>query len=36
MGTKRGYATIMGFEAMRMIRKRDRLLLEPGITGEVR
>ena len=31
---KTAYATIKGFEVMRMIRKR--ILLEPGVTGEVR
>ncbi len=29
-------ATIKGFEVMRMIRKRQCLMLEPGTTGEVR
>ncbi len=33
---KTAYATIKGFEVMRMIRKRQCILLEPGITGEVR
>jgi transposase-like protein len=33
---KAAYATITGFEVMRMIRKRQCILLEPGITGEVR
>jgi transposase-like protein len=31
---KTPYATIKGFEVMRMIRKRQ-CLLEPGVTGEV-
>jgi transposase, IS6 family len=30
------YATIKGFEVMRIIRKRQCILLEPGVTGEVR
>ena len=30
------YATIKGFEVMRMIRKGHCLMLEPGIVGEVR
>jgi hypothetical protein len=29
-------ATIKGFEVMRMIRKRQCILLEPGVTDEVR
>jgi transposase, IS6 family len=29
-------ATIKGFEVMRMIRKRQCLMLEPGTAGEVR
>jgi hypothetical protein len=33
---KTAYATIKGFEVMRMIRKRQCILLEPGLTGEVR
>ena len=33
---KRDDPTIKGFEVMRMIRKRQCILLEPGITGEVR
>jgi transposase, IS6 family len=33
---KTAYATIKGFEVMRMLRKRQRILLEPGIAGEVR
>jgi hypothetical protein len=33
---KTAYATIKGFEVMRMIRKRQCILLEPGATGEVR
>jgi hypothetical protein len=33
---KTAYATIKGFEGMRMICKRQCILLEPGITGEVR
>jgi hypothetical protein len=33
---KAPYATIKGFEVMRMIRKRQCILLEPGVTGEVR
>ena len=33
---KTAYATIKGFEVMRMIRKRQCILLESGITGEVR
>jgi hypothetical protein len=33
---KTAYATIKGFEIMRMIRKGQCLLLEPGIAGEVR
>jgi transposase, IS6 family len=32
---KTAYATIKGFEVMRMIRKRQCILLEPGATGEV-
>ena len=32
---KTAYATIKGFEVMRMIRKRQCILAEPGITGEV-
>ena len=32
---KTAYATIKGFEVMRMIRKRQCILLEPGVTGEV-
>jgi transposase, IS6 family len=33
---KTAYATIKGFEVMRMIRRRQCILLEPGVTGEVR
>jgi hypothetical protein len=33
---KPAYATIKGFEVIRMIRKRQCILLEPGVTGEVR
>ena len=33
---KTAYATIKGFEVMRMIRKRQCILLERGVTGEVR
>jgi transposase-like protein len=33
---KTAYATIKGFEVMRMIRKRQYICLEPGVTGEVR
>ena len=33
---KTAYATIKGFEVMRMIRRRHCMLIEPGITGEVR
>jgi hypothetical protein len=33
---KTAYATIKGFEVMRMIRKRQCILLVPGIAGEVR
>jgi IS6 family transposase len=33
---KTAYATIKGFEVMRMIRKRQCILLESGVTGEVR
>ena len=33
---KTAYATIKGFEVMRMIRKRQCILLEPRVTGEVR
>jgi hypothetical protein len=33
---KTAYATIKGFEVLRMIRKRQCILLESGITGEVR
>ena len=33
---KTTYATIKGFEVTRMIRKRQCILLESGITGEVR
>ena len=33
---KTAYATIKGFEVMRMIRRRQCMLIEPGITGEVR
>ena len=33
---KTAYATIKDFEVMRMIRKRQCTLAEPGITGEVR
>ena len=29
-------ATIKGFEVMRMIRRRHCILIEPGVTGEVR
>ena len=31
-----GYATIKGFEVMRMIRKWQCICLEPGVAGEVR
>jgi IS6 family transposase len=34
--TRSAYATIKGFEVMRMIRKRQCICLEPGATGEVR
>ena len=30
------YATIKGFETMRMIRRRHCILCEPGVTGEIR
>ena len=33
---KTAYATIKGFEVMRMIRKRQCILLEHGVMGEVR
>jgi IS6 family transposase len=33
---KTAYATIKGFEVMRLIRKRQCITLLPGITGEVR
>lgn len=33
---KSAYATIKGFEVMRMIRKRQSICLEPGAAGEVR
>jgi hypothetical protein len=34
---KTAYATIKGFEVMRMIRRRRHcILIEPGVTGEVR
>ena len=33
---KTAYATIKGFEVMRMIRKRQCILTELGITGGVR
>ena len=33
---KTAYATIKGFEMMRMIRRRHCILIEPGVTGEVR
>ena len=33
---KTAYATIKGFEVMRMIRRRHCMLIEPGVTGEVR
>ena len=33
---KTAYATIKGFEIMRMIRRRHCILIEPGVTGEVR
>jgi IS6 family transposase len=33
--TRTAYATIKGFEVMRMLRKRQCILLEPGIAGEV-
>ena len=33
---KTAYATIKGFEIMRMIRRRHCMLIEPGVTGEVR
>ena len=33
---KTAYAMIKGFEVMRMIRKRQCICLEPGVTGEVR
>jgi hypothetical protein len=32
---KTAYATIKGFEIMRMIRRRHCILIEPGVTGEV-
>ena len=33
---KTAYATIKGFEMMRMIRRRHCILIEPRVTGEVR
>jgi transposase, IS6 family len=30
------YATIKGVEVMRIIRRRHCMLIEPGVTGEVR
>jgi transposase, IS6 family len=33
---KTACATIKGFEALRMVRKRQCICLEPGVTGEVR
>jgi transposase, IS6 family len=33
---KTAYATIKGFEVMRMIRRRHCILIEPRVTGEVR
>jgi IS6 family transposase len=33
---KTAYATIKGFEVMRMIRRCHCMLIEPGVTGEVR
>ncbi len=33
---KTAYATIKGFEITRMIRRRHCILIEPGVTGEVR
>jgi IS6 family transposase len=33
---KTAYVTIKGFEVLRMLRKRQCILLEPGIAGEVR
>ena len=33
---KTAYATIKGFEIKRMIRRRHCILIEPGVTGEVR
>ena len=33
---KTAYATIKGFEVMRMVRKRQCICLEPGAAGEVR
>jgi IS6 family transposase len=36
MAQWRDSATIKGFEIMRMIRKRQCLMLESGTTGEVR
>jgi IS6 family transposase len=33
---KSAYATVKGFEVMRMLRKRQYICLEPGVTGEVR
>ena len=32
---KTAYATIKGFEIMRMIRRRHCMLIDPGVTGEV-
>jgi transposase, IS6 family len=32
---KTAYATIKGFEIMRLIRRRHCMLIKPGITGEV-
>lgn len=33
---KTAYATLKGFEVMRMIRRRHCILIESGITGELR
>jgi IS6 family transposase len=33
---KTAYATIKGFEIMRMIRRRHCILIEPRVIGEVR
>ena len=33
---KTAYATIRGFAVMRMILRRHCILIEPGVTGEVR